>query len=54
MFNTVELYFDGFIDKSGARMYECESGFASKKYVDIVACFAKEENMSLDSAMDFI
>ena len=81
VFNTVELFFDGLIDKTeairrlryekpnlqscfrfrkaledftlrGAKLYEGKSNFITKKYADVISCFARKENISLDQAMD--
>lgn len=81
VFNTVELFFDGLIDKTeairrlryeipnlqicfrfqkaledftlrGAKLYEGKSNFITKKYADVISCFARKENISLDQPMD--
>ena len=33
-------------------MYECKPYFIAKKYADVISCFARKENISLDQAMD--
>lgn len=82
VFNTVELFFDGLIDKTeaisrlryekpnlqicfrtekalsllrfeGVKHYDSESDFASEKYSRVIECFAKQQGLSLDAALDF-
>lgn len=50
VFNTVELYFDGL---RGVKRYDSESCFASKKYSRVIECFAKQQGISLDAALQF-
>ena len=36
----------------GAKLYEGKSNFITKKYADVISCFAQKENISLDQPMD--
>ena len=37
----------------GGNRYERKSDFASKKYSRVIECFAKQQGISLDAALDF-
>lgn len=37
----------------GVKWYECTSDFTSKKYSRVIECFAKQQGISLDAALDF-
>ena len=82
VFNTVELFFDGLIDKTeainrlryekpnmqmcfrtekalsllhfeGVRCYDSQSDLLQKKYSRVIECFARQQEISLDAALDF-
>lgn len=37
----------------GVKYYDSESDFASEKYSRVIECFAKQQGLSLDAALDF-
>ena len=37
----------------GVKHYDSEPDFASKKYSRVIECFAKQQGLSLDAALDF-
>lgn len=43
----------GFCVLKGGNRYERKSDFASKKYSRVIECFAKQQGISLDAALDF-
>jgi len=40
-------------DLKGVKHYDSKSNFASKKYSRVIECFAKQQGLSLDAALDF-